>query len=77
MPQLFLTPQEIDELTDRHGKHRRVATQRAALRAMGIEHRVRPDGSIAVLRAHVENLLGAPDSGKVPDAQPNFEALHA
>ena len=47
---MFLTKEELQELT---GRTRRDA-QVAALRSMGIEHRIRPDGSPAVLRAHVE-----------------------
>lgn len=52
---MFLTPEELVELTHRQ----RPAAQIRALRAMGIEHRVRPDGKPVVLRAHVEALLGA------------------
>jgi hypothetical protein len=51
---MFLTADEVRDLT---GKVRN-QTQVAALRHMGIEHRVRPDGSVAVLRAHVESSLG-------------------
>ena len=51
---MFLTADEVRDLT---GKVRNQA-QVAALRHMGIEHRVRPDGSVAVLRAHVESSLG-------------------
>lgn len=50
---MLLTPDELAQLT---GKQRRSA-QRRALLAMGIEHKVRPDGSLAVLRSHVERLL--------------------
>ena len=52
--QMFLTKEELQALT---GRQRRDA-QVAALRQMGIEHKIRPDGSPAVLRAHVEELLG-------------------
>lgn len=45
----FLAPEEIKDLTD---KTRR-PSQVKVLNAMGIEHRVRPDGSVAILRAHV------------------------
>lgn len=51
---MFLTVEELRELTGRvHLK-----AQVKALRAMGIEHRQRPDGSIVVLRAHFEQVLG-------------------
>lgn len=51
---MFLTDSEIKELTH---KQRRPAQVRM-LRAMGVEHRQRPDGSIAVLKKHVEYLFG-------------------
>lgn len=63
---MFLTPDEIAALT---GKQR-PAAQIRALRSMGVDHRVRPDGRPVVLRAHVEALLGAirpPKPRGVPD----------
>lgn len=55
----FLAREEINALTD---KVRRPA-QTKVLRAMGIEHKVRPDGSVAVLRAHINKVFdGNPDS---------------
>ena len=51
---MFLTPDEIRELT---GRRRRDA-QLVQLRHLGIEHKVRADGSLVVLRAHVEAQLG-------------------
>jgi hypothetical protein len=50
---LFLSVPEINHLT---GKIR-WASQIRTLRFMGIEHKVRPDGSVLVSRAHVEKLL--------------------
>lgn len=47
---LTLTDAELEELTQRH----RVDARRRALEAMGIPYRVRHDGTLAVLRAHVE-----------------------
>ncbi len=52
---MFLDADELEQLT---GKKRRDAQVRA-LRFMGIEHRVRPDGTVAVSRMHVEQTLGA------------------
>jgi hypothetical protein len=48
------------------------------LRAMCIEHKQRPDGSLVVLRAHVEHLLG----GRTPDRvrkeqEPDWDAINA
>ena len=70
---MFLTPEEIVALTRR----KRRPAQGIALRCLGIEHRVRPDGSVAVLRAHVERLLGGkaiPD-GTLRKTEPDFNAL--
>ncbi len=58
---MFLGNDEIIELTNRQ----RSAAQVRALRTMGIEHRIRPDGTVAILRAHVEHLLGYPTGAKV------------
>lgn len=73
---MFLTDEEIIELT---GKRRRDAQVRV-LRFLCLEHRVRPDGSLVVLRSHVEQTLnGLPASrAKVAkDAQPNWSAINA
>lgn len=54
MSSTFLDSTEMAELTGRV----RSDAQVRALRHMGIEHRVRPDGKVAVLRSHVEQVLG-------------------
>ena len=51
---MFLDDEELEMLT---GKQRRSA-QAKALCFMGIEHKLRPDGSVAVLRSHVEKMFG-------------------
>lgn len=51
---MFLSDQEIEELTHRLRK----PAQARVLTFMGIEHKPRPDGSLAVLRSHVERVLG-------------------
>ena len=51
---MFLDDDEVVSLTQRT----RRSAQSRVLSFMGIEHRRRPDGSIAVLRAHVERMLG-------------------
>lgn len=51
---IFLTQDEIREMTGRV----RYKSQAHVLSALGIEHMVRPDGSMLVLRAHVEQSLG-------------------
>lgn len=64
---LALTPDELFELTHK----RRPSAQVVALRAMGIDHRVRPDNTVYVLR---EALRGGLASAKVPgkEFQINF-----
>ena len=70
---MFLTISELRELT---GKIQRNA-QACALRAMGIEHKLRPDGSVAVLRSYIEQTLGLSESkprNKKP-IEPNWSAI--
>lgn len=50
---MFLTAEELQQLT---GRRRRDAHVRM-LRSMGIEHRVRADGTVAVLKAHVDEVF--------------------
>lgn len=60
----FLSNDEVAQLTGR----RRRKLQIEVLRTMGIEHRRRPDGSLAVLRSHVDRIFGAaPNSAKVKE----------
>jgi hypothetical protein len=63
---VFLTPEELAELTSR----RRRPAQQVQLNAMGIEYKVRADGSIAVLRAHVERVFGAAAPAEQRKAKP-------
>lgn len=51
---MTLTPAELKALTSKS----RPTAQARALRAMGIAHIVRADGTVAVSRQHVEGLLG-------------------
>ncbi len=69
---MFLTASELRELTGRIQKH----AQAEALRHMGIEHKLRPDGSVAVLRAHVEQSLGLNEAVQnMKIIEPNWSAL--
>lgn len=52
MKPLSLTPEELFDLT----RKKRYSAQCKALRAMGIEHRRRPDGSIHLDRSYYEAL---------------------
>jgi len=69
---LFLTHDELTELTGR----KRAAGQVEALRAMGIMHRVRPDGFPLVLRAHIAKEFGA-EQDIQPDPEPDWSTLDA
>lgn len=72
--QMFLTREEICGLTARI----QYSAQIKILRAMGIEHRARPDGSVAVLRLHVEQILGGESKQRTESVkEPNWGALHA
>lgn len=75
MSDTFLTPEEIKDLT---GRVQNLA-QVKVLRGMGIEHRTRPDGSVVILRSHVEQTLGGatPAPRKRTPTEPNFGALNA
>ena len=71
---MLLNDAEIADLTHRT-RHR---AQAVVLRAMGIEHKQRPDGSLVVLRAHVEHLLGGTTPAKVSKAQePDWDSINA
>lgn len=71
---MFLTEDEIRELT-RRKVHR---SQTEALRSMGISHKVRPDGSVAVLKSHVEKTLdGLPEKARMKEWQPDWSSLNA
>jgi hypothetical protein len=51
---MFLTYTELVELTDK----RRHVSQAKALGEMGILYRLRSDGTVAVAKAHVEQIMG-------------------
>lgn len=72
---LFLTVDEIINLT---GKKRR-PSQVIALRFMGIDHKIRPDGSLLISRSHVEKLLDG--DSRIPRIkeriEPNWDAINA
>lgn len=73
MSDMFLSADEISSMTGRVQR----AAQVKVLRFMGVEHRVRPDGTIAVMRAHVEKVFGAAPaaSRKTAPKEPDWAAL--
>lgn len=73
-PSMFLSDDELVSLTQK----KRQGAQRKVLNAMGITHKTRPDNSIVVLRAHVEQVLGGKvTSPKRRPIEPNWAALKA
>ena len=71
---MFLNREELIELTGRRVK----SAQVRVLRYMGIEHRIRPDGSVAVLKAHVEQVLGISQTTeryRREQVEPNWDAM--
>lgn len=68
---MLLNDDELEQLT----KRKRRDAQRRVLVALGIEHKVRPDGSLVVLAAHVEKLLGGARRGKVENDEPDWDAI--
>ena len=73
---MFLSEDEVIELT-----HKRYhSAQAKELRRIGVEHKIRADGSIAVLRSHAEKVFGETvGTGDRIDAviEPNWSALDA
>lgn len=72
---MFLTEEEIRELTNRKQR----SSQAMVLRTLGITHKVRADGSLVVLRAHVEHELGyrSPPAKREKEFVPNWDAFSA
>lgn len=70
---MILDQTELESLTHRT----RASAQVRALRFMGIEHRMRPDGTVAVLRANVEQVFGTLPSEKRKDPanEPNWAGI--
>jgi hypothetical protein len=69
---MFLDNDEIRELTGRI----QFRAQAKMLRVLGLTHKIRSDGSLLVLRSHVEQQLGGHPGGrqKPADFTPNWEA---
>lgn len=71
---MFLDEQELIDLT---GKQHN-ASQAKALRSMGIDHKIRPDGQVIVSRQYIEKVLAGESvskSFKIKDSQPNWDAI--
>lgn len=75
MSDMFLSADEISSMTSRVQR----AAQARMLRAMGIAFKQRADGTLVVLRSHVEKEFGVgPErQTKGKDFQPNWSGLNA
>jgi len=70
----FLNPDELVQLT---GKLK-FSAQKRALIQLSIEHRTRADGSLIVLRSHLESQLGSESSQPAqPSDEPKWNAISA
>lgn len=71
---MFLDADQLIELT----RKKRSNAQATVLKQMGIEHRLRPDGTVVVSTAHVERVLGGEVfAKKAKVAEPNWDLLNA
>jgi hypothetical protein len=72
---MFLSEEEIREMTQRIKR----SAQAKMLRSLGIVFKIRADGSLLVLRSHVEKEMGDAPAGKAKqkDYQPNWSGIHA
>lgn len=67
---IVLTEAELKELTDKD----RSPAQARELDHMGIPYRTRRDGSLAVLRIHVETINGRPVEDRLPEPRLTLDA---
>ncbi|KQV50062.1 DUF4224 domain-containing protein [Massilia sp. Root335] len=70
---MFLTDDEVKELT----RKSRRASQAKVLNSLGITHKIRPDGSLVILRSHVEQVFAGRKSEEKPRlaTEPNWDAF--
>lgn len=72
---MFLDEDEVKQLTKRI-QHQ---AQAKMLRSLGLTFKIRSDGSLLVLRAHVEKELGGASDGKriKKEVEPNWDMANA
>ena len=70
---MFLSEDELTQLTGKKLNPARIAQ----LNFMGIQHKVRADGKIVVLKTHIENLLDNKHRtiSNNKETKPNWEAI--
>ena len=73
MTTTFLEAAEVAELTG----YQRRSGQVRALSFMGIDHKIRPDGTVAILRTAMEACFSMRTKGVGKATEPNWDALHS
>lgn len=75
MNDMFLSAAEVSSMTHRVQR----SAQAKVLRSMGVEFRQRPDGSLAIARAHVEKVFGcaAEKTTRTKTFTPNWSGINA
>jgi hypothetical protein len=74
MKSLFLSDDELIGLTNRRMR----TAQVKALRGMGIQHKLRPDGSPVILRSHIEKILCGTNREQARiEIQPDWSTINA
>lgn len=69
---MFLTPEEITELT---GRKTRPAQVRV-IKALGLNHRIRPDGFPVILQEHVKKQFDGMTQDSVnKESEPNWDNM--
>lgn len=70
---MFLTENEIIELTQRRYRNAQVQ----AITQMGIDHKVRPDGSVTILREHIQKMFSGEtvETKRRKKSEPDFSEV--
>ena len=70
----FLTAEEVSALTKRTYRPAQVKV----LNALGIDHKVHPDGDVLILRSHINKVFNGTSEpeAKMGDASPNWGAFN-
>lgn len=71
MTTTFLEPTEVAALTG----YQRRSGQVRALCFMGVDHKIRPDGTVAILRTAMEECFAMRAKGIGKAREPNWDAL--
>ena len=71
---MILSESQLYELT----KKKHCAAQASVLKSIGIDHKVRPDGSVVVSKVHVEQVLGVVVNNTISkQIEPDWTSINA